>query len=105
MYKHFNPEKHKVETKIATVKKGFQCKYNINYHIIWIPEYRKHMLKGKVIEVLQSILKGQCEELNIQFLMLQKKLNVRLEILQDDYCNMWCTTFSNQNKKTIKRTY
>ena len=70
-YKHFNPEKHKIETKIATVNKGFHCKYNINYHIIWIPKYRKHILKGKVVKVLQTILKGQCETLKLKMLALE----------------------------------
>lgn len=53
-YPHFNPEKHKIESKIATVKTGSHCKFNINYHIIWIPKYRKHLLKGKVICAVRS---------------------------------------------------
>ncbi len=32
-YKHFNPEKYKIESKIATVKRGHHCKFNINYHL------------------------------------------------------------------------
>jgi hypothetical protein len=40
-YPHFNPGVHKIESKIATVRAGHHCKFNINYHIIWIPKYRK----------------------------------------------------------------
>ncbi|MFH1320527.1 MAG: hypothetical protein ABII90_07735, partial [Bacteroidota bacterium] len=66
-YPHFNPEVHKIESKIATVQAGHHCKFNINYRLIWIlqiplgicrptklrnnyevPKYRKHILKGKV---------------------------------------------------------
>ena len=50
-FKHFNPEVHKIESKIATVRTSHHCKYNINYHIIWIPKYRKPILVDKVKEV------------------------------------------------------
>lgn len=43
-YPHFNPTKYGLQAKIATVKNGSHCKYNINYHIIWIPKYRKKIL-------------------------------------------------------------
>ena len=70
-YPHFNPEVHKIESKIATVRTSHHCKYNINYHLIWIPKYRKEILKGKVIEVLKTIIHGQCQELGIQELALE----------------------------------
>ena len=71
IYKHFNPVEHKIESKIATVRTSHHCKYNINYHIIWIPKYRKHILKDKVKEVLKNIIDGQCKELSIQQLALE----------------------------------
>ncbi|MBL7055240.1 IS200/IS605 family transposase [Candidatus Woesearchaeota archaeon] len=70
-YPHFNPEVHKIESKIATVRTSYHCKYNINYHIIWIPKYRKQILTGKVIEVLKTIINGQCQEMGIQQLALE----------------------------------
>jgi len=74
-YPHFNPTEHKIESKIATVRTTHHAKYNINYHIIWIPKYRKPLLVGKVVEVLRSIIQGQCEELGIY--------NLALEIMPD----------------------
>jgi putative transposase len=74
-FPHFNPEVHKIESKIATTRTGHHCKYNINYHIIWIPKYRKPILVGKVKEVLKTIIDGQCKELSIQ--------NLALEIMPD----------------------
>ncbi len=71
LYPHFNPEVHKIESKIATVRTSHHCKYNFNYHIIWIPKYRKPILTGKVVEVLKAIIEGQCQEMSIQELALE----------------------------------
>jgi len=30
--------------------------YNLSYHIIWIPKYRKHILTGQIHDTLHSIL-------------------------------------------------
>jgi len=49
--------------------------HNINYHIIWIPKYRKPILTGKVVEVLKTIIEGQCQEMSIN--------NLALEIMPD----------------------
>ncbi len=74
-FKHFNPETYKIESKIATVRTSHHCKFNINYHIIWIPKYRKQILTGKVKEVLKTIIEGQCKELSVN--------NLALEIMPD----------------------
>ena len=71
MYKHFNPNKYNLNVKIATVRKGYHCKHNINYHIIWIPKYRKKILVGKVKQVLKEIIEGQCEEMQLEKLALE----------------------------------
>ena len=51
-YPHFNPKRYDLDVKIATVRTGSHCNFNINCHIIWIPKYRKKLLKGKVKEAL-----------------------------------------------------
>ena len=87
LYKHFNPEVHKIESKIATVRAGHHCKFNINYHIIWIqqnqrfcvqeiydffvPKYRKPVLKGKVKDVLRTIINGICYDIRLNMLALE----------------------------------
>ena len=76
LYPHLNPEVHKIESKIATVRTFHHCKYNINYHIIWIPKYRKHVLVDKVKEVLKAIIEEQCQEMSIS--------NLALEIMPDN---------------------
>lgn len=71
-YPHFNPEEHKIETKMASVKSGSHCKFNINYHIIWIPKYRKAVLTDeKLKEILKIILNGICEDNKCEVLALE----------------------------------
>ncbi len=70
-YKHFNPEEHKIESKIATVRTSHHCKFNINYHLIWIPKYRKQILTGKVKEVLKTLIKGICYDNQLDMLALE----------------------------------
>lgn len=71
-YKHFNPEEYQVDVKLAKVRSGRHCKHNINYHIVWIPKYRRKVLTDKkVIETLITILKGQCEDLKVEMLALE----------------------------------
>ena len=70
-YKHFNPEEHEIESKIATVKSGIHCKFNINYHFVWIPKYRKHILRGKIVDVLKDILQGVCKDNSCELLALE----------------------------------
>jgi putative transposase len=42
------------------------CVYNISYHIIWIPKYRKRILKGYIEEYLKVYLMEKAEQLNIK---------------------------------------
>lgn len=70
-YKHFNPSNYNLDVKIATVRTGSHCKFNINYHIIWIPKYRKKLLYGPVKTVLETIIRGQCEDMQVDVLALE----------------------------------
>ena len=70
-YPHFNPTKYDLHVKIATVRSGSHSRFNINYHIIWIPKYRRKLLVGKVVEVLKAIIAGQCEEMRLDLLALE----------------------------------
>jgi len=70
-YPHFNPNKYQLDVKIATVKSGFHCTYNINYHLVWIPKYRKMLLEGEVKTSLETILTEQCKEICLETLALE----------------------------------
>ena len=71
-YPHFNPNKYQLNVKIATVRSGFHCTYNINYHLVWIPKYRKRaLLEGKVKDSLREILTGECKKLGMEMLAVE----------------------------------
>lgn len=40
--------------------------YNVSYHIIWIPKYRKHILIGRIRDSLINHLIKKADELNIK---------------------------------------
>lgn len=70
--KHFNPKTYEVNVKMAKVRSGSHCKHNINYHIVWIPKYRKKVLvDSKIVQVLTDIIKGQCQDMGCQLLALE----------------------------------
>ena len=74
-YQHFNPNKYRLDVKIAVIKIGFHCKYTINYHLIWIPKYRKILLDGQIKDELRIILINECKELGMEMLALEIMLD------------------------------
>ena len=70
-YPHFNPNKHQVDVKIAVVRTGFHCKHNINYHLVWIPKYRRTVLQGVVSVALRNVLTCQCKNMGLELLALE----------------------------------
>jgi putative transposase len=70
-YPHFNPKTYDIQVKISGVKSSSHSKHNLNYHIIWIPKYRKKILVGKLVEFLKRIIQEQCEEMGLEMLALE----------------------------------
>ena len=70
-FPHFNPNKYRLDVKIATVRSGFHCKFNINYHLVWIPKYRKLLLRNDVKKTLDIILTKECKKLQLHRLALE----------------------------------
>src|SRR5436190_13967537 len=59
--------------KRMNYKTGAHTKYRLMYHLVWIPKYRKRILKGKIAKRLSELFRECCdmndwiiEELNIQ---------------------------------------
>lgn len=46
-------------------KKGNHCIYNIGYHVVWIPKYRKRNLKGMFKEIIKKALFEKAKQLEI----------------------------------------
>ena len=42
------------------------CVYNINYHLVWCPKYRKSVLIGSVADDLRKLIEAKAEELGIE---------------------------------------
>lgn len=71
-FPHFNPDEHKINVKIAKVRTSNHSKHNINFHIVFIPKYRKEVLVGdKLKEILRTIITGICEDLKCDLLALE----------------------------------
>lgn len=45
--------------------------YNINYHIVWCPKYRKKVLEGKIKEFIEDQIHTIAETKNYEVLELQ----------------------------------
>lgn len=61
-YPHFKPPQD-LGKKLDTMRSGSHTKYNNNYHVVWIPKYRRAVLGNpKIKEILIEIINGQCED-------------------------------------------
>lgn len=47
------------EVKPVKLEKGNSCVYNINYHIVFCPKYRKSVLERGIKEDLELIFKAE----------------------------------------------
>jgi len=60
---HFKLKKYEVTMKeIAQVRYGTHCKYNVNYHFVWIPKTRMSIL----VEPFKSNLEKLIEDISIK---------------------------------------
>ncbi|MDI7259145.1 MAG: IS200/IS605 family transposase [Thermodesulfobacteriota bacterium] len=39
---------------------GFHIKHRLQYHLVWIPQYRKRVLRGKIVSRLKRLLYDAC---------------------------------------------
>ena len=60
--------------------------YNISYHIVWIPKYRKHILVGEIKNELINIFK-----------IVENKINIKIETyeIMSDHIHLFVK--GNQN--------
>ncbi|MGB9857002.1 MAG: IS200/IS605 family transposase [Dictyoglomaceae bacterium] len=56
---------------MAKVKSTQHAKYQIAYHFVWIPRYRKAILTGKVKKFLESLFKEITEEYGFEILAME----------------------------------
>ena len=49
-------------------RKSSHSLYDIKLHVVWITKYRKPVLHGEVGQILREIIRRVCEELEVQIL-------------------------------------
>ena len=52
-------------------RKNVGCVYNLHYHFVWCPKYRKKVLVGPVEQALKQLLAEKAEALDIQIEALE----------------------------------
>ena len=60
---------------MGTYWRGAHTKHRLMYHIVWIPKYRKRILRGKIATRLTELFK-QCAEVNRWHI---QELNIQLD--------------------------
>tara|TARA_B100000315_G_C14428363_1_gene518955 strand:+ start:261 stop:941 length:681 start_codon:yes stop_codon:yes gene_type:complete len=69
---HFKLKKYEVTMKeVAKVRYGSHCKYNINYHFVWIPKTRMKMLVDPFRTVIETNISYLCKKKNWHPLALE----------------------------------
>jgi len=53
---------------MSKLKSSRHSRYNINYHIVWIPKYRRPVLAGEVKDRLEQILNQTAEQKGMEIL-------------------------------------
>ena len=51
---------------MSPVKRAKHAVYDLKYHFVWIPKYRKLVLKGPVAESLKQIFHGIAERYELE---------------------------------------
>jgi putative transposase len=52
-------------------KSTSHCKYNINYHLVWCPQYRHKVLTGEIEAFLKNLINTTCQEYGYKLLNLE----------------------------------
>jgi putative transposase len=52
-------------------RSGAHCRYNLKYHIVWIPKYRRGLLSGKIAERLKQILFQIAKEYGFRIIAIE----------------------------------
>jgi len=59
----------------VNIKRTRHAAYNINYHFVWIPKYRRKVLTGTIPDRLDELLREKTAELDGEILNLTVQAN------------------------------
>lgn len=72
MKNRYPHHKHPSEEQLDTIRKEAHTTYNVNYHCVWIPKYRRRILATRSLKrILEEIIRGQCEQRDWKVLALE----------------------------------
>ena len=66
----------------SKTKSTRHAKYNLNYHFVWIPKYRRPVLKGKKAERVRKLLNEIAEEKGFEVLEME---------VMEDHIHLFCS--------------
>lgn len=52
-------------------KSGTNCIFNVGYHLIWCPKYRRQVLVGEVEKRLKKVMETKAKELGVDIISLE----------------------------------
>ncbi|MCA1615568.1 MAG: IS200/IS605 family transposase [Acidobacteria bacterium] len=52
-------------------RSGSHCRYSLQYHLVWIPKYRRSFLVGAIAERLKQILKEIARDYRIRIIAME----------------------------------
>lgn len=52
-------------------KRNAGCVFNVKYHLVWCPKYRKPVLTGKIAKRLKELLNMEAKELGIEIEVME----------------------------------
>jgi putative transposase len=52
-------------------RSGAHCRYSLQYHIVWVPKYRRNFLVGEIAERLKQILKEIARDYRIRIIAME----------------------------------
>ena len=52
-------------------RSGSHCRYSLQYHLVWIPKYRRSFLRGEIAERLKQILKEIARDYRIRIIAME----------------------------------
>lgn len=68
-------------------KRNAGCVFNVKYHLVWCPKYRKPVLTGKIPERLKELLHMEAKELGIEIEVME---------IQPDHVHVFITGQPNE---------
>lgn len=93
---------------MAKYWKGSQTKHRLMYHLVWIPKYRKRVLKGRIAERVTELLhecadmqRWKIEELNIQTDHVHVLVQMRPEVSVSKMVQL----FKGMSSKVIREEF